>query len=158
MYCTFINVHFNAIIKKNIKNKLKGNFQSSSLIVIWLILSILLLWLSQNEQKNKFHEIKDMENIYFTFRLTSSFGFTLKLAQKYDYTIKICFNKPYTTKIFYLLFIIWHKNSYTVKPVFNSHPWDPKKAAVVQRLRHRWPLFTVYYYKNFENWGSSWPL
>jgi hypothetical protein len=24
----------------------------------------------------------------------------------------------------------------TVKPVYNGHPWDPKKAAVVQR----WPV------------------
>jgi hypothetical protein len=26
---------------------------------------------------------------------------------------------------------------YTVKLVYSSHPWDPKKAAVVQR----WPVF-----------------
>ena len=26
----------------------------------------------------------------------------------------------------------------TVKPVYNGHPWDPKKAAVVQS----WPVFT----------------
>ena len=25
---------------------------------------------------------------------------------------------------------------YTVKPVYNGHPWDPQKAAVV----YRWPL------------------
>jgi hypothetical protein len=25
----------------------------------------------------------------------------------------------------------------TVKPVYNGHPWDPKKVAVVQR----WPVF-----------------
>ncbi len=25
----------------------------------------------------------------------------------------------------------------TVKPVYNGHPWDPQKAAVVQR----WPVF-----------------
>jgi hypothetical protein len=46
----------------------------------------------------------------------------------------------------------------TVKPVYNGHPWDPKKAAVVQSLWHSWSLFTVYYYKILENRGSSWPL
>ncbi len=28
-------------------------------------------------------------------------------------------------------------NLYTVKPVYNAHPWDPKILAVVDR----WPLF-----------------
>ena len=46
----------------------------------------------------------------------------------------------------------------TVKPVYNGHTWDPKKVAVVQRLRHKWSLFTVYQYKIFKHWGSSWPL
>jgi hypothetical protein len=30
------------------------------------------------------------------------------------------------------------KKKGTVKPVYNGHPWDPKKAAVVQS----WPVFT----------------
>ena len=47
---------------------------------------------------------------------------------------------------------------YTVTPVYSGHPWDPKKAAVVQKLRHIWPLFTVYHCKILEKWGSSWPL
>ncbi len=46
----------------------------------------------------------------------------------------------------------------TVKPVYKGHPWDPPKAAVVQSLGHKWPLFTVYYYKILENWVSSWLL
>jgi hypothetical protein len=29
---------------------------------------------------------------------------------------------------------------FTVKPVYNSHPWDPKVVAVVQG----WPLFRVF--------------
>ena len=36
------------------------------------------------------------------------------------------------------------ETSSTVKPVYNGHPWDPKKMAVVQRLRHKWSLFTAY--------------
>ncbi len=52
----------------------------------------------------------------------------------------------------------------TVKPVYAGHPWDLKKVAVVQRFRHRWPLFTVYYYTNFGKLGlklavvDRWPL
>jgi hypothetical protein len=37
-------------------------------------------------------------------------------------------------------------------------PLGPQKSNVVQRLRHRWPLFTVYYYKILEKLGLSWPL
>ena len=33
----------------------------------------------------------------------------------------------------------------TVKSVYGGHPWDPEKVAIVQRLRQRWSLFTVYY-------------
>ena len=29
-------------------------------------------------------------------------------------------------------------SSYTIKPVHNSHPWDPEKVAVVQRLFRVW--------------------
>ncbi len=46
----------------------------------------------------------------------------------------------------------------TIRPVYNGHPWDPQKEAAVQRLRHRWSLFTVYQYKILKNWSSSWPL
>jgi hypothetical protein len=42
---------------------------------------------------------------------------------------------------------------YTDTPVYNGYPWDPKKAAVVPKLRHGWPLFTVYYYKILESWA-----
>ncbi len=49
----------------------------------------------------------------------------------------------------------------TVKPVYNSHPWDPKIEALIDR----WPLFTgSIYYKNL-NWAfqmvafvGRWPL
>jgi hypothetical protein len=53
---------------------------------------------------------------------------------------------------------------YTVKPVYNGHPWGSKKAAVVQSLRHRWSLFTVYYYSILDNLElklavvDRWPL
>ena len=50
----------------------------------------------------------------------------------------------------------------TVKPVYKSHSWDPKKVAVVQRLRHNCSLFTVYLVKgNFRFWyryrPTFWP-
>ena len=46
----------------------------------------------------------------------------------------------------------------TVKPVYNGHPWDPQKAAVVWR----WQLFRGSSYKTrvlmWDIWGSGWPL
>jgi|688.fasta_scaffold374813_1 hypothetical protein len=48
-------------------------------------------------------------------------------------------------------------NLNTVKPVYNGHPRDPKKAAVARR----WPLFIGSSYKTsieLEVWGLGWPL
>jgi hypothetical protein len=48
-------------------------------------------------------------------------------------------------------------NQNTVKPVYNGHPWDPKK----------WPLFKGGRYSEvppiklvliWDVWGSDWPL
>ncbi len=30
--------------------------------------------------------------------------------------------------------MLFYVHMYTVKPVYNGHPWDPKKVAVVQRV------------------------
>ncbi len=55
-------------------------------------------------------------------------------------------------------------NICTVKPVYNGHPWDSKKAAVVQSLSNRWSLFTVYYSSILDNLElklavvDRWPL
>jgi hypothetical protein len=40
------------------------------------------------------------------------------------------------SKYYVVLETFMHLNLITVKPVYNGHPWDPKKAAVVQR----WPV------------------
>jgi hypothetical protein len=54
-------------------------------------------------------------------------------------------------------------NLSTVKPVYNGHPWDPKKVAVVKR----WPLFKGSSYKTSMDLGclgirlavvDRWPL
>jgi hypothetical protein len=42
--------------------------------------------------------------------------------------------KEVTFTIFVILIL---KLNCTVKPVYNGHPWDPKKVAVVPR----WPVF-----------------
>jgi hypothetical protein len=74
-------------------------------------------------------------------------------------TFQHCANFIFSDHVLWILKKnIFFSFGYTVKPVCNGHPWDPKKAAVVQRLRHKWSLFTVSYYKILENWGSSWPL
>ncbi len=62
---------------------------------------------------------------------------------------------------------IWNKRNflftylYTVKPVYNSHPWDPKIEAVVDR----WSLFRGSLYYTVCNWDhkieavvARWPL
>jgi hypothetical protein len=46
---------------------------------------------------------------------------------------------------------------YTVKPVYNGHPWDPQKVAVVQS----WPVFTGFSIKIGikKAWPDlGWPL
>jgi hypothetical protein len=52
-------------------------------------------------------------------------------------------------------------NIYTVKPVYNGHPWDPKIEAVVDR----WPLFRGRLYFTICNQAfkmvafvARWPL
>ncbi len=44
--------------------------------------------------------------------------------------------------------------NYTVKPVYNCHPWDSKKVAVFLRLRQRWSQFTIYSFKIAISFGK----
>ncbi len=52
-------------------------------------------------------------------------------------------------------FVLEVKSLYTVKPVYNGHPWDSKKVAVVQK----WSLFRGWTV-NIEKLGIKlvWPL
>ncbi len=54
-----------------------------------------------------------------------------------------------------------NSKSYTVKPVYNGQPWDPKIEAVVDR----WSLFRGSLYYTICNWDhkieavvARWPL
>ncbi len=53
--------------------------------------------------------------------------------------------KIVNTGYFGTYWMVGHSNIYTVKPVYNRHPWDPKIEAVVDR----WSLFRGgLYYKH----------
>ena len=58
------------------------------------------------------------------------------------------------TCLVYLLFAFKD----TVKPVYNGHPWDPQKAAVVYRGGRYSEVSPIKLQLVWDVWGSGWPL